>query len=462
MRALLSTGLTLAMLLSWGGIGGGVQAGFARTGDGAATRPLTTATPAVGTPFTFGPEQKKLLLRLEGEGIQYFLDNQLDNGLIQDRQTNFEKSHGQYQCSLSATGMGLIAIALASGPQFKKISREDAIARVHKALLAAKKLPEVHGMMPHFFDPVTLKWKAPDQVSTIDSSWLIAGGLWAAQYLQDAELSELASELYDRVDWQYWADTDTKSGAPVLSMGMGEDGKRFKSTWDRINSEAAFMYVLAIGARQHALPAEAWKALKPYNVKVAGTDLAGGDLGLFSFQYSNDLMDLQRYPGNQINLHDQSLRAAKANYDTCKSKAGQYRTYKHFWGLSAGDGPPAAAKSESTDSKSEDTYRAYAPGTDVDGTAHVMATLASIDVTPKLVQENIDAAETLKAPKMHGRYGYSNINLDKNWVSKDVVGIDVGVAVIALDNELSGDEVRKLWQALPCSKRAEERLKLLK
>jgi hypothetical protein len=444
MRALLSTGLALTILLSGGGA-------FARSGENSGQASKQT----ISASFSFKPEQKELLARLEGEAIQYFLDNQLDNGLIQDRQTNFDKSQPDYQCSLSATGMGLIAIALASGPKYKKISRTDAIARVSKALVAAKKLPEIHGMMPHFFDPVTLKWKAPDQVSTIDSSWLIAGGLWAAKYLKDETLTKLANELYDRVDWQYWADTDTKGGAPVLSMGMGEDGKRFKSTWDRINSEAAFMYVLAIGARQHALAADAWKALKPYNVKVAGVDLAGGDLGLFSFQYSDDLMDLRHYPGNQIKLHDQSIKAAKANYDTCKNKADQFKTYKKFWGLSAGDGPPNPGKSE-------DAYRAYAPDTDVDGTAHVMATLASIDVAPALVQENISAAEALQDPKMHGRYGYSNINLDKNWVSRDVVGIDVGVAVMALDNVLSDGEVRKIWQTLPCARRAEARLKQLK
>ena len=87
-----------------------------------------------------------------------------------------------------------------------------------------------------------------------------------------------------------------------------------------------------------------------------------------------------------------------------------------------------------------------------------MATLASIDVAPEAVLDNVKAAEEQKSPLMHGRYGFSNINLDKNWVSRDVVGIDVGVAVMALENLLDDNEVRKIWEELPSSKRAAERM----
>jgi hypothetical protein len=401
--------------------------------------------------ITLSLEQEKQLSLLENQAIKYFLDNQTESGLIFDRQTNFGQTNKSPWISLSATGMGLIAIALASGPNHHLITRAEAIARVRKALLAAKSVPAIHGMMPHFFDPVTLKWQSNDQVSTIDSSWLIAGGLWAAKYLKDDSLEQLADELYNRVDWDYWANTDTASGAPVLCMGMDEKGNHWKSLWDRINSEAAFMYIMAIGARNHALPPSAWAALKPYNKKVAGVDLAGGDLGLFAFQYSNELMDLNAYKGNKVDLYSEAIKGARANYAFCRELAGQYKTYGHFWGLSAGDGPPAKGQSG-------DPYRAYAPNTDVDGTAHVMATLASIDVAPDLVLANVKEADALTSPQMHGRYGFSNINLDKNWVSSDVVGIDVGAAVMALENTLNNNEVRKVWQELPCSKRAAARL----
>jgi len=415
----------------------------------ALTEPITAAS-------SLKPADKKVLAQLENEAIKYFLDNQLDNGLILDRQTNFDKpaSASEYSCSISGTGMGLIAIALASGPKHNLITRDEAIARVKKVLVMAAKLPEDHGMIPHFFDGSTLKWKGSDQSSTIDSAWLIAGGLWAAQYLKDDELMKLANELYDRIDWNYWADKDTTSGAPVLCMGMDDKGKRYKSQWDRINGEVAFMYFLAIGAKEHALPATAWAALKPYNKIVAGQNLASGDLGLFTFQYSNELCDLNQYPGN-INLAQMGAMGVAANYEACKELESRYKTFKRFWGLSAGDGPPN--KGQTTDA-----YRAYAPDNDVDGTAHLMATLGSADVVPAFVLKNVHEAESMKTPKIHGRYGYSNVNLDKDWVSKDVVGIDVGMAVMGLENLLDNNAVRNVWQELPSSKRAMEKLGALK
>jgi hypothetical protein len=429
---LLSLGFTLALLTS--------------TAVAPASAKLATASP-----HSLTTDQTKEISLLEEQGIKYFLDNQIESGLMLDRQTNFAKPINTSWCSLSATGMGLIAIALASGPDHRMITREDAIARVRKALTVAKSLPAIHGMMPHFFDPVTLKWQSSDQVSTIDSSWFFAGALWAAHYLKDEGLKKEAEELYDRVDWEYWVAQDTTGGAPVLCMGMDDKGQKWKGLWDRINNEAAFMYILAIGAKQHALAPSAWAALKPYNKTVAGEELAGGDLGLFTFQYSNELMDLKAYKGNKVDLYAQAVKGARANYAACKEMAGKFKTFERFWGLSAGDGPP-------TNGQGGDAYRAYAPANEVDGTAHVEATLASIDVAPDLVLANVKAAEEQKEPPMHGRYGFSNINLDKNWVSRDVVGIDVGVAVMALENMLDRDEVRKVWEALPSSKRAAERL----
>ncbi|MBS1993842.1 MAG: hypothetical protein JSS83_25170 [Cyanobacteria bacterium SZAS LIN-3] len=452
--------LSLALALS-GALGGFLNTptqmrAYAATQTVTQSGAKAAATPqAITAASSLKAPDKKLLLQLENEAIKYFLDNQLDNGLILDRQMNFASAAEmaaakEHPCSVSGTGMGLIAIALASSPNHKIISREDAIARVKKTLLMARLLPQDHGMVPHFFEGSTMKWTGSDMASTIDSAWLIAGGLWAAQYLKDDELKHLANELYDRVDWNYWADKDTTSGAPVLCMGLNDKGGRFKSQWDRVNGEVAFMYFLAIGAKDHALPPSAWKNLKLYNKQVAGQTIASGDLGLFVFEYSNELTDLNAYGGN-INLAEEGARGIKANYDACRDLANKFKTYQRFWGLSAGDGPPNAGQTT-------DAYRAYAPDNDLDGTAHIMATLGAVDIAPAWVLKNVHEAEALKSPKIHGHYGYSNVNLDKNWVSRDVVGIDVGVAVMSLENLLYDNEVRKVWQELPSSKRAMELL----
>jgi hypothetical protein len=382
---------------------------------------------------------------LQRQAIQYFIDNQLSHGLVLDRQRNLTRLNKHGLCSTSGTGMGLIAIALASAPQYQMLSRREAIARVRLCLRTAlERLPREHGMMPHFVDSDTLAPVGMDVVSTIDSAWLVAGGLWAAEFLRDQELSRLAAGLYERIDWRYWAGGDKRGW---LHHGIGMDGKMLEARWDRLNGETAFMYVLAIGAREgRELSSDVWGSLRKRYGKVAGRRFVSADLGLFAFQYSLQLLDFKdsRWPG-RVDLFLQAKRAVAANHEYCSRLAGAFKTYRRFWGLSAGDGPGG------TDLP--DMYRAYAPGVGVDGTAHLTASIASIDVCPELVLANLRAARHSRIPGLHGRYGLSNVNVDRRWVSRDVVAIDLGAEVLALDNFLHGGRVRATFQRISCIRR---------
>jgi hypothetical protein len=148
-------------------------------------------------------------------------------------------------------------------------------------------------------------------------------------------------------------------------------------------------------------------------------------------------------------LYADARLATRGNYLACRS-ATHFRTYRDFWGLSAGDGPGHDG--------GPDRYRCYSPVECVDGTAHLTATLASLPVWPELVLENVHAAERQTRYAVHGRYGYSNINVDRDWCSRDVVGIDLGAAVLAIDNFLHGGRVRKLFHQVECVGRALEQL----
>ena len=57
-----------------------------------------------------------------------------------------------------------------------------------------------------------------------------------------------------------------------------------------------------------------------------------------------------------------------------------------------------------------------------------------------------------------GRYGLSNVNLDRGWVGPDMVGIDAGAVVLALDNLLMADRVRDVGRQIPCVHRGCARL----
>jgi hypothetical protein len=143
-----------------------------------------------------------------------------------------------------------------------------------------------------------------------------------------------------------------------------------------------------------------------------------------------------------MDLAAAAATATAANFRCCQAAADQFETYRHYWGLSAGDGPG--------DTPAGDSYRCYAPGGPLDGTAHLTATLASVRHRPALVLDNLLRARDETRLTALGRYGFSNINLDRGWVGRDMVGIDAGAAVLALDNVLAEDRVRKVFHELPC------------
>jgi hypothetical protein len=334
--------------------------------------------------------------------------------------------------------MGFIALALASAEPYRRLSASEAAARVSRGVTAGlEHLPHTRGVMPHFIHSATGEVVGVDARSTVDTAWLAAGALWAAAFLGDARLTRDARRLYDRIDWQFWTGPEG-----LLVHGQDGDGLRLPGVWDRLNGETIFMYVLAAGAGgARAWPAAGWGQLRSYPGQTAGLSYGSADLGLFVYQYGLDLLDLRARPApGSADLDADADRAAEANWRLCRSLAERFRTYREFWGLSAGDGPDNHGQPEA--------YRSYAPGGPIDGTAHVTATLASLARLPASVWENLWHADRSSALPLRGRYGFSNVNLDCDWASPDMVGIDVGASVLALDNLLAGNRVRRVFHAL--------------
>jgi hypothetical protein len=383
------------------------------------------------------------LFGLQRQALRYFLDNQAANGMVLDRQRNHGPPCGRGLCSTAATGMGCIALALAAAPPYHLLTRQEAVVRVRASLLAVgQRLPHEHGMVPHFIDAQTGLVYGTDYFSTVDTAWLLAGALWAAAFLRDGVLEKAAAHLYERVDWVYWT-APGKSGCPgLLRHGQGRDGRFLGCSWDRLNGETAFLYVLAAGAAEpKALSAASWAALQPFYGTVAGLRFNNADLGLFVFQYGFDLLDLYRWRvPHGINLMAEARLATLANYRACREASDTFLTYRHYWGVSAGDGPAGPPAGE---------YRCYAPAGLMDGTAHLTATLAAAAHCPDLVLENLRAARRERHLRPLGRYGFSNVNLDRGWFARDMVAIDAGAAVLALDNYLVQDRVRGVFQTIP-------------
>src|SRR4051794_12362699 len=97
--------------------------------------------------------ERAFLLQLQTQALGYFLDNQTPDGLFLDRQRNFARPCFTGWRSTAATGMGLIAVALASAEPFYLLPRREAVARVARALATAlERLAQRAGMLPHFTD----------------------------------------------------------------------------------------------------------------------------------------------------------------------------------------------------------------------------------------------------------------------------------------------------------------------
>jgi hypothetical protein len=347
--------------------------------------------------------------------------------------------------------MGCIALALASEEPYRLLRRSEALVRIHLTLQTAlHTLPHHNGILPHFVDSHTGQVYGYDHFSTVETAWMAAGALWAAAFLRDGGLEALAQELAGRIDWYHWT-VPHESKTPLLRHGRTQDGRFIASAWDRLNGETVFMYVLAAGAAEdQAVPLEAWSHLRSYHGTSAGLHFNNSDLGLFVFQYGLDLLNLSDWLApNGIDLATEAGIAAEANYRVCRELAGTFTTYRDYWGLSAGDGPD--------DPPNNFTYRCYAPSGPIDGTAHITATLASIAHRPDLVWENLNHAAHESHMPIHGRYGLSNINADRHWFASDMVGIDAGAAVLALDNHLNENRVRNVFHSLPCVQRGLER-----
>jgi hypothetical protein len=395
--------------------------------------------------------ERAFLLQLQRQVIHYFLDNQTTGGLILDRQANHGPRRAGGLCSTAATGMGYIALALASAEPHRLLSKASAVQRVRRGLAAAlERVPHTEGVLPHFTDAATGAVTGADARSTIDTAWLVAGALWAAEFLGDAGLHDLSARLFDRVHWAYWTGPDEAGYRGLVRHGHDRHGHFLRSSWDRINGETVFLYVLAAGARDdRAWGAAAWPALGTYPSVVAGLRFGSADLGLFVFQYGLDLLDLDAWqePGG-ADLAGDAVRAARANYFFCRAAADRFATYREYWGLSAGDGPGARG----------DVYRPYSPSEPLDGTAHLTASLASVARQPALVLDNLNRARRDDTLSPLGRYGFSCVNVDHGWVGRDMVGIDAGAAVLALDNYLCGDRVRNVFHRLPPVRRGLARI----
>lgn len=349
-------------------------------------------------------------------------------GLIKDRANNFG-SDEYTVASTAAVGFGLTALCI--GKERGWITAEAGYERALTTLRFYRdQMTDVHGFYYHFVDVNTGERMWNSEVSSIDTAWYLAGALSVASCYSGTEVETIANYLYEQADFQ-WLLTNggERPSELLLSHGWVPETGFLPYRWNTY-SELMVLYLLALGSPTHAIPAESWAAWsRPVGTYAGYTSIAQGPL--FTHQYSHAWVDF-RGKRDQLgyDYFESSVNATLANRQFAIDNRDKFSTYnEHIWGLTACDTP-------------DGEYRAYGapPGLALhDGTVAPSAAAGSIVFTPDLSLAALRTMYMQFGDQLWGRYGFSNaFNLDRNWWDQDVIGIDLGITLLMIENYRSG------------------------
>jgi hypothetical protein len=368
-----------------------------------------------------------LLDEIERRAFRYFWE-QADSrtGLVNDRAGNFADD-SYTVASIAATGYGLAALPIAVERGWLDLA--DAASRARTTLQFVLTLSHQHGWIVHFVDKHSGERVWQSEYSTIDTALLVAGALVAGQYFGSTapDIAALSDQLYRRLDW-WWALTNdgTQPEKRLLSQGSRLESGFIKNNWHDY-SEAVLLYLLGLAAPEKPVPEASWEAFERPLQKYARLEwLRAGPIFIHQMPYGYFHLRNQR-DRLGFDYWLSSTNAMKINLRFCRYRAKSRRTYgAGFWGLNASDGP--------------DGYKPYGVlGDPEDGTVSPTGAIASITFTPDLAISIAQAMYENDGGALWGKYGFTNaFNIDRNWQSPDVIGIDLGMALLAIENYRTG------------------------
>jgi hypothetical protein len=405
-------------------------------------------------------QTEQMLDGLQRATFEYFLNEaNPNNGLVPDSTRRGSPS------SICAVGFALASYAVAVERGY--ISREDALGRTLATLRffhGSSHGPQAdatgyHGFYYHFLDMGSGRRAWRCELSTIDTTFLLAGALAAAAYFNldtplEREVRSLAHDLYARVDWQ-WA----SNGGPTVTHGWWPESGFLPYRWEGYN-EALILYVMGLGSPTHPLPPESyaawtstyrWKKLYGYEFIYAGS--------LFIHQFSHFWLDFRGIQDEYmrargIDYFENSRRATYVQQGYAIRNPREFVGYgEHSWGITASDGPGPAKLIIDGKKRIFYDYRARSvPFGPDDGTLSHWAVAGSLPFAPEIV---LPTLEYYNKAYRHAasKYGFKcsfnptfrdGSTGDAGWVSPYHFGLDQGPVILQIENYRSG----LLWQLM--------------
>jgi hypothetical protein len=407
------------------------------------------------TPSSFPDKKLRALQRLT---FDYFVkEANPQNGLVPD------STRQAAPCSITATGFALASYTV--GVERGFIPRKDAIKRTLTTLRFfwnSQHGPETDatgykGFYYHFLDMKTGRRTWNCELSTVDSTFLIAGALTVAEYFSgdtadEREIRTLAGAIYARADWQ-WA----QNRKHTVAHGWRPESGFIKYGWQGYN-EALILYILGLASPTHPLPAKSyaawtetyrWKKLYGHEFLYAGP--------LFIHQLSHIWIDFRGIQDDYMRqkASDYFENSRRATYIQQQYAIRNPRNFKGYgeqiWGLTASDGPGPASEKVGGKLRRFFEYRArgvpYGPD---DGTLAPWAVVASLPFAPEIVLPSIQYFDETY-PEMTSKYGFKcSFNptfsgaSGREWISQGYYGLDQGPIVLMIENYRSGF----LWELM--------------
>jgi hypothetical protein len=384
------------------------------------------------------------------------------NGLVPDRWPAPSFS------SIAAVGFALPAYAI--GRERGWCSRSDArdltlttLRFFWNAPQGAEAATTGHkGFFYHFLDMQTGVRYRDVELSSVDTTILLMGVLFAGQYYDrndpaEREIRRLAEALYARADWNFFR----SDGRKAISMGWHPESGLIPANWVGFN-EGMFVNILALGSPTHPGPADLWDEwTAPYSNfwRGEGPTRRIAFAPLFPGQYSQIFIDFRGIRDRVMrragfDYFENSRRETYANRAYCIANPMRWRGYsKDVWGLAACDGPGGFELPYRGETRTFFGYAARGPvgepdGRD-DGTITPSAALGALPFAPEIV---IPCAEALmKQPGLFDRYGFKDsfnpsftyaeakletgaVDPRHGWVASDYLGIDQGPILLQAAN----------------------------
>jgi hypothetical protein len=343
-------------------------------------------------------------------------------GQVLDRRRADGKEETRRVASIAATGFGLSALSVAAHRSWRPHSiLRDQVLRTLRHL--RDEMPNVHGFYYHFHDWETGARMWNCEVSSIDTSLLMAGVLTCRACFSDPEIIRLATELYERVDWPWML-----NGSQAFSMGWRPETGFLESRWDHY-CELMVLYWLALGSPTHPVPTSTWLSWSRPLRTYYGETFVWSPAPLFVHQFSHAWLDFRAWRDRGVDWFENSRAATNAHRLWSLDHRNRFPLWSDdLWGVTSSD--------------SAHGYVAWGGPPDtgpLDGTIVPCAAAGSLPFLPEACLRTLAFQKAHYGGLIWCRYGFVDaFNPHNGWVNPDVIGIDLGITLLMVENLASG------------------------